>query len=71
MDRGLGGLDGSARIWICENPSNLPNPWSIHLATQIQDTTPIACGSSLLEYSPNASHIASQLFCWRAILLVL
>jgi hypothetical protein len=27
------------RIWICENPSNPLNPWSIHLATQIQDTT--------------------------------
>ena len=23
---------------ICENPSDPPNPWSIHVATQIQDT---------------------------------
>jgi hypothetical protein len=38
MDHGLGGLDGFCADLIGENPSNLPNPWSIQLATQIQDT---------------------------------
>ena len=39
IDHGLGGLDGFALDLICENPSDPPNPWSIHLATHIQDTT--------------------------------
>jgi 3-methyladenine DNA glycosylase AlkD len=65
MDHGLGGLDGFARM-ICENPSDQPNPWSIHLATQIQDDTeylgqvPSASASSGYDHGLSAGRAAFQ-----------
>ena len=39
IDHGLGGFDGFGTDLISENLSDPPNQWSIHLATQIQETT--------------------------------